>query len=82
MFLFDTVRMWAYSAVREYWAKNYEAFHDAVLIQCATENTKFPAQLSYQEFKHIAKSIAKWTWQNTTPEGFSEWCAERGRKGD
>jgi len=38
-------------------------------------------ELSHNEIKAIAKSVAKYTSKNFSPEGFSEWQSVQGRKG-
>ena len=37
--------------------------------------------LEHREYKHIAKSIATWTHQRFTEQGFSEWQSKQGKKG-
>jgi len=59
--LFNDVRLWAYSQVKEYAIA--EAWHEAVLKKCERSNT-FVMPLPYSEVKATAKSIAKWTWKN------------------
>jgi hypothetical protein len=80
--LFNTVRVWAYKAVRQYWEGAQDAFFEAVLIHTATENTKLTPPLDQEEFKHIAKSIAKWVWYNFSPRQFSAIQRARGLKGN
>jgi hypothetical protein len=36
--------------------------------------------LDGREVWHIARSVAKWTWRNTTAKGFSDWQAKAGKK--
>jgi len=88
--LFDQTRFWAYSAIREFWAPDgLPRWQGAVLGHVEALNGQFPAPLPYSEVKAIAKSIAKWTWQRTTPQGLRELIErthtpeqqrERGRK--
>ncbi|MFQ2621162.1 replication initiation protein, partial [Aeromonas caviae] len=62
--LFDNVREWAYSAVREFWRPNgYEAWADAVRAACESANAFGREQggpLPVSEIKATAKSIARW----------------------
>jgi hypothetical protein len=83
--LFDNVREWAYSAVREFWRPNgYEAWADAVRAACESANAFGREQggpLPVSEIKATAKSIARWVWNRFTPAGFSQVQAHRGAKG-
>jgi len=80
--LFHLVRLYAYRAVRQFWSKGYEAFADDVLANTAcTNSAQFGTRgLHYSEFKHIAKHIAKWTWEKFTPEEFSRIQAAKLRR--
>ena len=60
--LFDEVRDWAYSVVRNF--ADCADFSDAVYDRTAEMNVNFSSPLSYVEIKGIAKSISKWTWLN------------------
>ncbi len=87
---FDTVRLWSYNAVRDFWAPGgFDRWHKAVAAHVAAVNCQFPTPLPFGELKAIAKSIAGWTWRNITPKGLQELIqrthtsdlqAERGRK--
>ena len=83
--LFDNVREWAYSAVREYWRPNgYDAWAEAVRATCDSANAFGLEQggpLPYSELKATAKSIARWVWRHFTPAKFSSVQAARGAKG-
>lgn len=83
--MFDNVREWAYSAVRQFWRPNgYEAWADAVRAACESANAFGREQggpLPVSEIKAIAKSIARWVWNRFTPAGFSQVQAHRGAKG-
>ena len=83
--VFDNVREWAYSAVREYWRPNgYEAWADAVRAACESANAFGREQggpLPVSEIKATAKSVARWVWNRFTPAGFSQVQAHRGAKG-
>lgn len=82
--LFDRLRHWAYPGIRPYWGGGLQAWN-AWLSQCNTKalvyNGDFLYPLHGREVWHIARSVAKWTWRNTTPEGFSAWQANVGRRG-
>jgi hypothetical protein len=83
--VFDNVREWAYSAVREFWRPNgYDAWADAVRASCESANAFGREQggpLPVSEIKATAKSIARWVWNRFTPAGFSQVQAHRGAKG-
>ncbi len=83
--VFDNVREWAYSAVREFWRPNgYEAWADAVRTACESANAFGREQggpLPVSEIKATAKSIARWVWQRFNPAAFSAVQAHRGAKG-
>lgn len=55
---------WAYSAVRRYRGEPYRLWETAVLLKAEEMNGEFPAPLSFNEVRHIAKSVAKWTWKH------------------
>lgn len=79
---FDTVRAWAYKAVRGYWKpEGFKAWQSAVESQVRAVNSTFSVPLPESEVRALTRSIAKWVWNNCTPGGFSEAQAERGRKG-
>lgn len=87
--LFDSLRIWSYSAVRVHWRPNgFKAWQSAVLEKAESLN-QFAEPLPYAEIKATAKSVAKWTWQNFTPKGFKDYVerthtpeiqAKRGNK--
>lgn len=79
--LFDSLRTWAYRAVRGHWRPGgAEAWAAAVLAQAERMND-FPQPLGplpYSEVKATAKSVARWVWQRFTPAGFRESQAAKG----
>jgi hypothetical protein len=81
--LFENVRIWAYSAVREYWYPGGEKhWRKAVISHCeAVNRSAFPTPLDIHESDAVAKSIAKWVWQTFTPGDFKAIQSHRGRKG-
>jgi hypothetical protein len=82
--LFDHTRKWAYKAIRPYWGgglQGWNAWLSCVNSRALVYNADFKTPLDGREVWHIAKSVAKWTWRNTTAGGFSEWQTAQGRKG-
>lgn len=61
--LFDTVRKWAYKAIREHRGSTYDIWFDKVLNQCQNVNTGFQEKLPHSEIKATAKSIARYCWK-------------------
>ena len=70
-YIFEKVRLWAYTAVREYWQRLGE-WHEAVEEHCQAVNAEFSTPLYYREVRCIARSIAGWTSRHFSPEKFSE----------
>ena len=70
---FDTVRLWSYSAIRDFWGPGgFDHWQKAVATQVAAVNCQFPTPLPFSELKAIAKSISGWTWRNITPDGLRD----------
>jgi transposase-like protein len=70
--LFDTLRFWAYKAIRDYWKPGgYGSWEEALRTQASSVNDFSPA-LPLTEVTQIARSVARWTWRHTTPEGLQE----------
>jgi hypothetical protein len=70
---FDTVRLWSYSAVRDFWGPDgLYRWQAAVRGKVDEVNRQFPRSLPFSEVKAIAKSISHWTWQRFTPNGLRE----------
>lgn len=61
--LFDTVRHWAYSAIRGHRGKTWEQWYQSVLKHAQNANMMFLEPLPYSEIKATAKSIAKYCWK-------------------
>lgn len=81
--LFDRVRHWAYRAIRPYWGTGLQGWNAWISLcnsRALTYNADFLTPLDGREVWHLARSVAKWTWRNTTAEGFSAWQAAQGRK--
>ena len=75
--VFDELRKFAYTEIRAFYCVR-TAFveYQAAIYRAAIEvnRSNFPTNpLSPQETAAIARSIARWTWQHLTPEGFSEY---------
>lgn len=83
--LFDTVRFWAYKAIREHLGSGLDSWYQEVLERSKIANGAFLEPLPYSEVKATAKSIAKWVWRNHNSaefqQAFSEKQAKRGKKG-
>lgn len=73
--VFDELRTWAYSAVREYWAPDgFDNWKNAVRVRAQALN-QFqcpPGPLPNNEIQSIAKSVAKWVWRRITPTGWAQ----------
>lgn len=82
--LFDKLRKWAYRSIRPFWGGGLGGWN-AWLSLCNSRalvmNCDFAVPLGGKEIWHLARSVAKWTWQYTTEQGFSDWQAAQGRKG-
>ena len=61
--LFDTVRHWAYSAIRGHRGKTWEQWYQSVLKHAQNANMMFLEPLPYSEIRATAKSIAKYCWK-------------------
>lgn len=77
--LFDKVSQWSYRAIRQGWP-DYEQWHKAVLARTEMLNHKFTTPMLYNEYKHIAKSIANWTHSNLSKQGFAKWQSNNGKR--
>jgi DNA-binding NarL/FixJ family response regulator len=42
-------------------------------------NAQFKVSMDYNEYKHIAKSIATWTHDHFTPTSFALWQSNNGK---
>lgn len=79
--LFEQLRLWAYSAVREHWRPGGEdAWRAAVRLRAESINT-FVMPLGASEVAGIARSVARYVWRRFTPSSFRDVQAERGRIG-
>jgi hypothetical protein len=82
--MFDTVRYWAYKAIRAHLSVGFDRWHSEVLEQAKNANDAFIQPLPYSEVKATAKSIARWVWRNNAEAHakFIERQTVKGRKGD
>lgn len=78
--VFHTVRHWAYVEVRQYRAKSFNQWLEAVIAQCCSVNAQFTAPMQYNEVKGIAKSIARWVWKRDG-YAYQEFIDRQARKG-
>ncbi|MDH6155964.1 replication initiation protein [Janthinobacterium sp. CG_23.4] len=79
--LFDGLRDWAYSAVRQFWRpRGEDLWRAAVRLQAESLNT-FTVPLNSSEVAGIARSVARYVWRRYTPTKFREVQAARGRLG-
>ena len=79
---FEEVRLWSYSTVRSYWKKTPAEWLEAVRYKCSEVNAKFSRRMAQKEVMQIAKSIARWTWEKMTPDGFRTYQNYSGKKRD
>lgn len=73
--LFEALRTWAYKAIRQGWP-SYDQWLDACLTRAQGLNLKFPNPLGFNEVKATARSIAKWTHQRLTANGFAHYVEQ------
>ena len=78
--LFDTVRKWAYTAVRAHRGGIYNTWLEEVTKHCLSVNEAFVEALPYSEIKATARSIAKYCWDKLSEAGFSNWQSEKARR--
>ena len=86
--LFEYVRQFAYRNLRYYVRdpRAYPQWHKAIEAEAMSRNGDFKDPLPHPDVRHVAKSIAGWTWRKFDLEGsdrrFSQKQANRGsRKG-
>lgn len=85
--LFDAVRKWAYTRVREFKGGGLAAWNQWLALTNTTalvRNADFANPLDGREVWHVAKSVATWTYRHFDVEAsdkrFSGLQAHRGRK--
>ena len=85
--LFDTVRAWAYQAIRLYRAQGRARLFDAWFTElydyAITINAQYPEPLQLSEVRSTARSIAKYCWKQDgeAEQRFIERQAARGKAG-
>lgn len=83
--MFDTVRFWAYEAIRAFISGSPDSWYAEVLKVAINANEVFLDPLGYSEVKATAKSVARWVWRNhgsaEFQAQFSAKQAKKGRKG-
>lgn len=78
--IFENLRQWSYRAIRQGWP-DFNQWLNACETRALGYNANAESQLDHREVHHIAKSVAKYTHRNFSPQGFSEWQAVQGAKG-
>lgn len=78
--MFDTVRYWAYKAVRAHRGSTFDIWLGKVLEQCQNANGAFIEPLPYSEVKATAKSIARYCWRKDAYH-YQEFIDRQSRKG-
>ena len=78
--IFDTVRYWAYKAIRAYRGSTFDIWLGSVLEQCQNANSAFIKPLPYSEVKATAKSIARYCWKKDAYH-YQEFIDRQSRKG-
>lgn len=77
--MFDQLRAWAYTAVREYRGGKITAWRESVQAKAESLNT-FNVPLLDSEVSSIAKSVAKWVWKYDK-DALAKFLARQSRKG-
>jgi hypothetical protein len=78
--MFDTVRKWAYKAIRAHRGGIYNTWLDEVIKHCLSVNEAFLEALPYSEIKATAKSIATYCWKKDA-YCYQEFIDRQSRKG-
>lgn len=78
--MFDTVRYWAYKAIRAHRGSTFDIWLGKVLEQCQNANSAFIEPLLYSEVKATAKSIARYCWKKDGYH-YQEFIDRQSRKG-
>jgi Replicase family/Primase C terminal 1 (PriCT-1) len=85
--LFDFLRYWAYASVRKYKGaglSGWNAFMSDTNNKALERNCDFPTPMDPREVWHVAKSVARWTYNNfdvqASDSRFSALQAERGKR--
>lgn len=78
--LFETVRKWAYKAIRAHRSSTFNVWLKQVIERCESVNIGFTEPLPYSEIKATARSIAKYCWKNDA-YFYQEFIDRQSRKG-
>ena len=78
--MFDTVRNWAYKAIRAHRGSTFDVWLGEVLKQCKNVNNAFLEPLLYSEVKATAKSIARYCWKKDGYH-YQEFIDRQSKKG-
>lgn len=80
--VFDDLREIAYREIRTYKrdGANFEAWHTRCLSVAQGSNMQFARALGASEVKAIAKSVAKWTWRNMSPEKYADFVENQRKR--
>ena len=78
--MFDTVRFWAYKAIRAHLSGGFDRWHSDVIEQAKNANNAFIQPLPYSEVKATAKSIATYCWKKDS-YSYQEFIDRQSRKG-
>ena len=78
--MFDTVRFWAYKAIRAHRGSIYTTWLDTVVKHCLSVNEAFLEPLPYSEVKATAKSIATYCWKKDA-YCYQEFIDRQSKKG-
>ena len=74
--VFDSLRFWAYRAVRDYWRPDGDkAWLDACIGKAIASNTfvdEHGHTLDNREIVGIARSVWRWTWRYMSPSGLKD----------
>lgn len=70
--MFDSIRFWAYKAIRGRLEHGYDNWYAEVLNIAQNANGAFIAPLPYSEVKATAKSVARWVWRNHRSADFQK----------
>ena len=79
--LFEDLSKWAYRAIRDCWGPGKEDLWFSIVLNQAQALNTFNEPLAYSEYKGIARSVARYTWRKTTPDGFLQYQSNCGRLG-
>lgn len=78
--LFNSLRKWAYTAIRRYREDGREQWEEMTLAWAQGINLGFPEPLPEREVRDTARSVAKWVWTNFSEEQFRKIQKARASK--